>query len=302
MNQITYLINENKTYCSSDYGKNETIVFLFERFGINKIFSLSKVWIVTRTSFIDLDILNQQEPIIHPITDWISPYYVVANKDIDVPSNGNQLTGGNHGTTNGGGEPTAEFTNLEVFVDGNPVYNNLNNFDSDKEIRLITTNMIEASNTHLYKPRAILEEKVSYKICQSKISVNVETQFKEDGYLFSYSGLQTNSEYYDSIKIPNSIFDGFKEIGKEAYVSGDYKKYGLADRVILRHTKQSDYLIAELLEHETFRLGDGLPLIEMGLANVNDKVYFALVRKSYLQFRTGDFYGYKGSYEFVRYV
>ncbi len=45
--------------------------------------------------------LTAENQIISPITDWISPYWIVAKNDIDIPNNGNKLTGGNHGLTMG---------------------------------------------------------------------------------------------------------------------------------------------------------------------------------------------------------
>lgn len=293
---LTFKRDENVALITSEYGVDKLITFKFERFGINQIFSLSKVFITNH----DESIIQQksvEEQIISPITDWISPYAVVAKNDIDIPNNGNKYTGGNHGTNGGGGEATGKFVNLVAYKDGHLIDKDLENENVNESIELVTTNLIEASNAHIVKPRKVLEEKVTYKIIGTEIFVNVQVQFKEDCYLLEYSGLQSNGEYYNQVFIPNSQVLGFVDLGEEQLLSGDFKQYGLVDQIVLRNKDTKNILRIKLLKHTIFDLGEGTSLVESGQPPLN-KMYFKLVKNTYKEVSKGYKYSFLGCYQF----
>jgi hypothetical protein len=297
LNKVTF--KEEQVTVYGKYGEDSSIGFVFQRFGINQIFSLAEVYIVPKSLVeIQESDLTAENQIISPITDWISPYWIVAKNDIDIPNNGNKLTGGNHGTNNGEGDPTAEFVRLDVFIGNTPIKNGLSNMVVDKPITLVTTNLVEASNTHISYPRKIVEEKVTYVVKGSEIKVKVEFQVKEPAYIIEYSGLQTNGQYYDQFSIPNSEIEGWQPIGTQTYRSGAHEQYGLSSQIILNKEGSSDWLVVSLDGYKKMSLADGVEMIQVMEAPVN-KTYFRLLYDTSLMVEAGDVFWFKGSYSFT---
>ncbi|MFV5770277.1 hypothetical protein [Pediococcus acidilactici] len=73
MNKVTF--KEEQVTIYGEYGEGSSIGFVFQRFGINQIFSLAEVYIVPKSLVeIQESDLTAENQIISPITDWISPY------------------------------------------------------------------------------------------------------------------------------------------------------------------------------------------------------------------------------------
>jgi hypothetical protein len=168
----------------------------------------------------------------------------------------------------------------------------------DKPITLVTTNLVEASNTHISYPRKIVEEKVTYVVKGSEIKVKVEFQVKEPAYIIEYSGLQTNGQYYDQFSIPNSEIEGWQPIGTQTYRSGAHEQYGLSSQIILNKEGSSDWLVVSLDGYKKMSLADGVEMIQVMEAPVN-KTYFRLLYDTSLMVEAGDVFWFKGSYSFT---
>jgi hypothetical protein len=296
MNLVTYKYEEKKLFYMSDYGENQSIIIVFAPYGPNEIFSLAEVFLANRMEKIDEELLNNSTPIIEPITDWISPYKINALNNVDIPTDGHQFTGGCHATNTK--EPTAASVYTDVFINNRLVKKDVLNVPLTNSLKIVTTNMIEGSNTHIDHQRYVLEEKVTYSIFDAKINVELENQFKEDCLWIWYSGLQISGQYYNQSEIKNSEVSGFQDLGPNIS-SGPINKYGLANKVTLRNKENLDYLETELIEAKYKKVDLNVDEIVSGGAEPYYKFYYKLINTAFTA-AAGETYYWKGSYTFYK--
>ncbi|EPI05679.1 hypothetical protein D920_00036 [Enterococcus faecalis 13-SD-W-01] len=296
MNLVTYKFEEKKLIYMTDYGEKQSIVIVFMPYGPNNIFSLAQVFLIDQMDKIDEEVLNNNVPIIQPYTDWIGPYKINALNNVDIPTDGHQFSGGCHASATG--EPTAESIYVDVFINNSIVTKDITNISLTSPLIIVTTNMIEASNTHINHKRYVLEEKVTYSVFNAKVNVELENQFKESCLWIWYSGLQLSGQYYNQSEIKNSAVFGFQDFGR-GVSSGPISKFGLADKVTLRNKENRDYLEAKLTKAKYKKVNLDVDDIVNGGAEPYYKFYYTLVNTAF-EIGAGEIFSWEGSYTFYK--
>ena len=188
---------DNKVYVvCSKVTSGADLLIIFEKKGVNNIFDFSRTYYNVNTTDVvssDCNDSSSNRITIASDTDWISPYVVYADNNIDGDHpDAAYYTGGVHGYMSETGtalSTTGRTTNVSLFVDGVEMTNGNSAYCDD--IRLHWTNRVQASNTEKQDGtgREVLEEMITVEFDGTKINVSNQIKALEDISFEKYYGI-----------------------------------------------------------------------------------------------------------------
>lgn len=231
------------------YSPEEDRVIEFNRTGLNKIFSFSKLYKNFSWKYTDfpsgrLDGLTAVQTF---DTDIIGPIMVSAENNEDGDDPIAAFTGGWHGfNRDQSGSPTARHVSLQVWVDGKMVKDTFKGYTNDLVIE--TTSNIQGFNTKKKdgSGREIIQQKVKMTFNEGRADVHIKMIPLEKVRIHTYYGLQTAlSQLYANSSILYESGDSpeWKDTSSGPNDSGPKGKYPNVYRMTAKNKHNDEVLV-----------------------------------------------------------
>jgi hypothetical protein len=280
------------------YSETKNFVVEFNELGVNQLMHIKRLYFEDNVTGLTTD-FNSLTEFYTITTDWISPYKMIVRSNSISSFWG--TVGGNHGTVDAGGYPTARRISSVMYVDGKEIQENVATPVKEKVI-LKAVHYIAGSNTidvNTGSKRDSCEEMVTYTITPKNIEVSVALTALENIQFTDYVGIQAtkppyNDKGYFMLDTQATIFnlaDGLK------HDSGLYPD-SQADRFVM--SKDGNMLVGYL---QSF--GMGRQYVATGKPSFfftgtgGEKVYGHLVQGNAVNLDTGQTLYWTGGYTFM---
>lgn len=291
----------------SKYNNTTDLMITIEKTAVNKLPQISHTYTLPNKCPHVKNDFNREKTILNSVTtDYVGPYKNAKAKQNIDGDGGTKLewTGGWHnygGSAGNSGGITARNSVYELYVD-NVLVSQDDKARGANEVKILVVNLIQGANTAKAdgSGRAIIEERVIYKIVGGRLDVDVEIKCLEELTIDYYCGLQAElkAKYGSGIHFVGDSEQVVPIIGHNWQRQLSSGNKGVSDCYTVQAWNGTD--LFEVYLDSTFGLGclrynPNTKIVHV--AEKNSKVYFNLIVKEKL-FKSGQVLNWRGGYRF----
>lgn len=288
---------DNEFIVGFRYSDTKDMRIVFAPLGASDLMQIKSINLKTNISGkIDTDMDNNGTVFCQSYSDWVGPWKITANNNVDGDVDGVTFTGGWHGTSGNEGLPTARPLGLYAYVDNTQMADGVTYIGNCVKLHVI--NEIMGSNTVTTDGtgRGIIKDHIVYTITSDgNVHVEVTAEALESVWCMIYYGLQAS--YGNSYKNGILFVDNTNTMiwqDNTVPITGSAKSEKIIRNMIARST-DGDYLEMCLEDFGAGRFGL-IPDTQTTAFTSATKMYNCMVLNQ--NFSLGTILIWRGGYKF----